>query len=62
MKKKFLTRNAIASLAFLALVIIIIGGVIISGSNKPKDVTLVTHDSFVMSKAMVCRFRQNYRI
>ncbi len=55
-KKKLLTRNAIASLAFALLAIILIGGVIITGSNRPKDVTLVTHDSFVMSKAMVADF------
>ena len=56
MKKKFLTRNAIASYLFILIVVVLVGGVIISGSNKPKDVTLVTHDSFVMSKALVADF------
>ena len=55
-KKKFLTRNAIASTGFLLLVIILVGGVIISGTTKPKDVTLITHNSFVMSKALVADF------
>jgi thiamine transport system substrate-binding protein len=49
--RKFLVGIAVFVTVGLAMYI-----VNITGNSKPKDVTLVTHDSFVMSKALIAEF------
>ena len=52
---KFKSRPALVGIAILVLVIAV-GAVNLTGKSKTKDVTLVTHDSFVMSKDQIKNF------
>ena len=55
-KGNFRSRNAIATFSIFALIVLLVAAVFVTGSSKPKDVVLVTHDSFVMSKELVSDF------
>ena len=53
-----ISRKTTAIVGSIALVAIGFIAINITGNNQPKDVTLVTHDSFVISKALIVEFNK----
>lgn len=51
-----ISRKFSAGLSLILFMAIILVGVHITGSKKPKEVILVTHDSFVISKKLIADF------
>jgi len=52
------SRKTLAGFALILTVGLVLLFINLSGNSKPKDVTLVTHDSFVMSKALISDFNK----
>lgn len=50
------SRKALVVFSLIVIAGLVVVIINITGTNKPKDVTLVTHDSFVMSKEMIADF------
>ena len=52
------SRKILAGLSVLVVIGLMLLAINLTGSNKPKDVVLVTHDSFVMSKELIADFNK----
>ncbi|HEX7405740.1 MAG TPA: thiamine ABC transporter substrate-binding protein [Candidatus Nanopelagicaceae bacterium] len=52
------SRKTLAGFALILTVGLVLLFINLSGNSKPRDVTLVTHDSFVMSKALISDFNK----
>jgi hypothetical protein len=52
-----ISRKILILLSSVLVVGLVVVAVNITGGKGPKEVVLVTHDSFVMSKSTHCRFR-----